>query len=339
MGMGMAIFRYGAASAVLGVMLSLGSALPAVAQSFDENVKTISKELGAQMKERNAEKVAVVGFSDLNGFQSAFGDFLSEELVSALFGAGDFDVVERREINRVLTEQSGYDPDLFDSENLAAIGKLLGVEVIISGTITDLGSSVRLNSRAISVETGRIIGASSATFAKDEAMTNLLLRPAAQLSPARELAPGFIQQPGSLGVRNKWVSIEPTSVFVGSDRKQIKVTAEIRNISGTDICLSADSAARNTKFTTDLGDFIAGRTNGWNAVIHNVTGLSQSYEKEEAGANCTPLNAGDSLFGTWDPVSNTAIEGRQLNISTQFFVVHPGGITATPVRLQNIQLN
>ena len=331
----MAIFRYGAASAVLGVMLSLGSALPAVAQSFDENVKTISKELGAQMKERNAEKVAVVGFSDLNGFQSAFGDFLSEELVSALFGAGDFDVVERREINRVLTEQSGYDPDLFDSENLAAIGKLLGVEVIISGTITDLGSSVRLNSRAISVETGRIIGASSATFAKDEAMTNLLLRPAAQLSPARDAVPGLTQQPSSVSFRNKWVSVLPTSVIVGQDRKTVKVTAEIRNISKQDICLSASPYGDANTFHTNLGDDIYWRS------IHDVVKGVPNVSSQNASKSCSKLSVGDTLFVTWDAKgwSGVTIEGSILNIGTMFFVSHQGGVDEITVRLRDIQLN
>lgn len=42
-------------------------------------VDDAAAKLGAQILERDKRKLAVVSFSDINGFESALGDFLAEE--------------------------------------------------------------------------------------------------------------------------------------------------------------------------------------------------------------------------------------------------------------------
>ena len=83
------------------VLINLSFSL--YAAELDASIKEIATELAPQINLRTPKKIAVASFSDLNGRQSALGAFIAEELNIALFSAGKFDVVERREFDNVST--------------------------------------------------------------------------------------------------------------------------------------------------------------------------------------------------------------------------------------------
>jgi len=71
-------------------------------------------------------------------------------------------------LNHLLAEQNLGLSGLVDPASAARIGKLLGVEAIVTGTITDLGSSVRINARMIAVETASVFAVSSVSIEQDD---------------------------------------------------------------------------------------------------------------------------------------------------------------------------
>ncbi|MFT6220788.1 MAG: curli biogenesis system outer membrane secretion channel CsgG [Candidatus Endobugula sp.] len=64
-------------------------------------------------------------------------DILTTELVKAT----DFDVFERSKLASVLTEQNMANGARFDTATAARIGKLIGVQYIITGAVTEYGQS------------------------------------------------------------------------------------------------------------------------------------------------------------------------------------------------------
>ena len=126
------------------------------------------------LSQESKSKIAVIEFSDLNGNVTEFGMYLSEELITRLFLTRKFDVIERQLLNKVLSEQKLGMTGLIDDESAIAIGKLLGVDAIVSGTITDLGTSLKVNARIISTETGKVFGVAGTKIGKDETVEKLM---------------------------------------------------------------------------------------------------------------------------------------------------------------------
>jgi TolB-like protein len=135
---------------------------------YEFQLQSLTKEIVSNLTKTKSAKIAVLDFQDLQGFTTTFGKFLSEELITRLFRTGRFEVVERRLLNKILDENKLAFTGIFDINTIKRLGRILGVDAIIAGTITDLGDSLRINARLISTETGEIYAVASAELMKDE---------------------------------------------------------------------------------------------------------------------------------------------------------------------------
>ncbi|MHA1747722.1 MAG: FlgO family outer membrane protein [Promethearchaeota archaeon] len=142
--------------------------------SLDSQLENLTKQIVNSMTEGSKKKVAVIEFSDLEGNVSKFGKYLSEELITRLFITKKFEVIERRLLNKVLDEQKLSVSDLIDPNSIKELGKILGVDAIVSGTVTDLGTSLKINARIISSETGSVFAVAAAEIKKDETVKKLM---------------------------------------------------------------------------------------------------------------------------------------------------------------------
>ena len=87
----------------------------------------------------NKIRVAVMNFEN-NSSWHYWGDNLgyaaADELVTQLFNTGEFSVIERAQLDAVLAEQNLGQSGLVNPTQAAAVGKLLGVQLILTGSIT-----------------------------------------------------------------------------------------------------------------------------------------------------------------------------------------------------------
>ncbi len=144
--------------------------------SLDSQLENLTNQIVESLSQESKTKIAVIEFSDLNGNITEFGMYLSEELITRLFLTRKFDVIERQLLNKVLSEQKLGVTGLIDDESAIAIGKLLGVDAIVSGTITDLGKSLKVNARIIATETGSVFAVAATEIFKDEKVKTLINR-------------------------------------------------------------------------------------------------------------------------------------------------------------------
>ncbi len=108
-------------------------------------------------------KIAVLDFQlQGEGFQTEdMGKIVAEWLITALVQAGRFDVVERRLLKKILDEQKLIMTGVVDENSATQLGKLLGVKVVISGSVIKLQNIMEVNARIIDVESASIIAAES----------------------------------------------------------------------------------------------------------------------------------------------------------------------------------
>lgn len=106
-------------------------------------------------------KIAVLDFQ-LQGEEfdnKDMGTIVAEWFTTAMVREGRFDVVERRLLEKILGEQKLALSGVVDADSATQIGKLLGVKVIISGSVMKLKEITEVNARIIDVESASIIAA------------------------------------------------------------------------------------------------------------------------------------------------------------------------------------
>ena len=125
---------------------------PTLDSKLDELVSQIVTSLSQNQK----SKIAIIEFSDIQGKVSNLGRYLAEELTTRLYRTGQFEVVERQLLNKILQEHQLSLSGMIDENSAVELGKILGVDAIATGSITDLGSAVKVNARLISTESGKV---------------------------------------------------------------------------------------------------------------------------------------------------------------------------------------
>jgi TolB-like protein len=144
------------------------------AQTLDQRVSELSKQISDGLTENQKRTIAVVEFVDLKGNVTDFGRFLAEELITRLYQIKKFKVIERQLLNKVVTEQKLTLTGMIDQTSAQKLGKLLGVDAIASGTITDLSKTLRVNARLINTGTGEIFAVAATEIAKDDSVIKLM---------------------------------------------------------------------------------------------------------------------------------------------------------------------
>jgi TolB-like protein len=128
-------------------------------------------------------KIAVLDF-ELKGDGFAtddMGAIVAEWFITALVKEGRFDVIERSLLNKILEEQKLGISGIIDENTATQIGKLLGVKVIISGSVMQFGNVLEINSRIIDVQTASIIAAENVRSMTAERLQDLVVQMAAKI--------------------------------------------------------------------------------------------------------------------------------------------------------------
>lgn len=103
--------------------------------------------------------IAVMGFSDTSADKQAegFNRALQEMLTTDLSTSRDVRVVERTQLEEVLQELKLGKTEFLDQASAARVGKGLGAQAILTGSLWIRDGTMRIDARLVHVETGEII--------------------------------------------------------------------------------------------------------------------------------------------------------------------------------------
>jgi curli biogenesis system outer membrane secretion channel CsgG len=71
------------------------------------------------------------------------GKGITDLLISYLVKDGSFSIIERRALDKIMAEQNFSNSDRADSTSAAKIGKLLGVDAMVVGSVTQFGNDTK----------------------------------------------------------------------------------------------------------------------------------------------------------------------------------------------------
>ncbi|MDR1898659.1 MAG: CsgG/HfaB family protein [Treponema sp.] len=124
----------------------------ALAKAIDKSFNIISPLL------KDGSKIAVVSIATSSAYH---GEFVIEELSMRLVNAQKFTVFDRKTLDAIRTEQNFQMTGEVDDDIIIGIGKFVGAEIVITGSIDVSGSSTRLRIKALDVKTAQVVAMSS----------------------------------------------------------------------------------------------------------------------------------------------------------------------------------
>jgi TolB-like protein len=152
---------------------------------MDKQIDNLTQQIVASLTTQKTSKIAVIEFPDVEGQTTVFGKYLAEELITRLFRTGRFQVIERQLLNKIMEEQKLSAMGLFDPKTVKEFGRILGVDAITTGTITDLDMAVKINARLIATETGSVFAVASVRIPLSRELETLLGKKSGERSKGR----------------------------------------------------------------------------------------------------------------------------------------------------------
>jgi len=138
-------------------------------------ISQLSHQISSTMLEQNKRRVAVMHFFLVTGEMTELGLYLSDKLTNSLFQYRDkFEVIERTRLESVLKEIKLGFTGIIDDKTAQSIGKILGADSIVIGTITDLGEEVDINIRMLGTERANVLAVASTQLEKSDAIVKLM---------------------------------------------------------------------------------------------------------------------------------------------------------------------
>lgn len=151
------------------------SLLVSSAFGYEKEIEQLSAQMAEKISGKGKKTVAVVDFTDLEGNVTQLDQFIAEEFSVALASAGKgFRVIDRTRLKSIIKENKLAATGLIDPATASKLGKIAGVDALVTGTLTPFGDNVRLTVKVLDSETADIIDSAKSNFAKTQAINELL---------------------------------------------------------------------------------------------------------------------------------------------------------------------
>ena len=133
----------------------------------EDGYDKLARELSASANVLSQPKVAILPFSYIDQRKSDSGIIIAERLTTRIVKLNKCKVIERQLLENVLKELHLESSGVVDAETTKQLGKVLGVEAIIAGTLMDIDDdNVEVNARVIKADTAEVITTSSVKIKK-----------------------------------------------------------------------------------------------------------------------------------------------------------------------------
>jgi TolB-like protein len=130
------------------------------------------REASSYLNERisHGTKLAIIS---IKSDYTAFSEYIISELNANIVNDGFFSLLYRQQLDEIRTEQNFQLSGEVDDNSAQAIGKMLGAQTIITGSVSPLGSQWRIQIRALDVQTAQVQGQFNKNISSGETVAAL----------------------------------------------------------------------------------------------------------------------------------------------------------------------
>ena len=123
---------------ILAVFLLATAVLHARELSLDEAVIRCARDIEGELPQ--GTMVLVLNFTSPS---ASFSDYIIEELIGELLQGRKIAVVDRRNLAAIREEMNFQYSGYVSDESMQSIGRMLGAQSVVSGSVTDMGANYR----------------------------------------------------------------------------------------------------------------------------------------------------------------------------------------------------
>ena len=231
------------------------------AETYQNGMATTAQSLLKKIEAAGELSGTVLDFVDLQGNATELGKFVAQDFSDDIFSeAVNFALVDRSNLQQLLKENKMTVDGLIDPSTSPELGKLVGIDSVILGTVTPIGASTfKLSVRAIAIASGKVVSATSATLPMDStlsAMSDHGVAPPASTS-ASASSDGSLQGrllPSSIKLTARQLMV--ASVYTGRDGL---LEYTIENNSGMSLAIGIESGSYSAgACSNDFDDYASG---------------------------------------------------------------------------------
>lgn len=159
--------------AAAALFLSITTAAPAF--GYEKEIDSLSVTMADKIVSKGKKSVAVVDFTDLQGNVRELDRYLAEMFSVALAGKNKgFRVIDRNNLNSIIKEYKLSKTGIIDPETARKLGKVAGVDALVTGTLIPIGDNVQLMVKVLDSETADVIDSAKIDIARTQPINELL---------------------------------------------------------------------------------------------------------------------------------------------------------------------
>jgi TolB-like protein len=115
-------------------------------------------------------KIAVINFGveSYTSLSNMISEYIIDDMVKYFVNNGNFSIVDRQNLDKARNELKFNMSGEVSDESAQSIGRFLGAQVVIFGSIKPLGNIIRFQVRALRVETAEILGIYTVNVQKND---------------------------------------------------------------------------------------------------------------------------------------------------------------------------
>lgn len=305
---------------LLWILIHHTSICQAQSVNLKQGIQELANNLAISVPEGEKLTIAVTDFVDSQGQTRELGLFIAERLTTQLSQFPRFQVIERRRLTPLLTELNFSASDLVDPTKAKEFGKMLGVEAIVVGTITDLASTVDVDARIIEVETSIILPGTFVNISKDPDVIRMMETEHRPTFKPESISPATVSKSDKRSIEFENLNITLDSLQVLSDNSII-VTIKFLNRSEKEllVALDADSWGKinsdNIYVTDDLGNKYSFKGSNSIGPAHFI-----NIKRGSSGWLTCPPGAEVTASITFEPPRNIEKRGTRFSTSIPIYI-------------------
>lgn len=156
---------------VLSALLAIGAS---PADAYQQDLKKMASDLATRMHAVKHSRVTVVDFVDLDGKPTKLGRFLAQQFQLSLAEPElRLTVVDQSQLSQLLDQVEMLHQGLLDPTTGREIGQMTGTEVIVLGTVMSASLTVRIDIKAIDLQTAKMITGGSTNLVRTGILSKL----------------------------------------------------------------------------------------------------------------------------------------------------------------------
>jgi hypothetical protein len=129
-------------------------------KALDYLARALSQNLQTEAESKSSSKPMLIAITDFvtdEGRVTRLGRYVSDKITPYFTRSAQFSVQERALIDKVIQEHKFQTSPFVDEDSTQEVGKLIGAETIITGTISELNKAYYINTKAVGVAKGNVL--------------------------------------------------------------------------------------------------------------------------------------------------------------------------------------